>query len=286
MRHVITRSTLLVALVSTMVLTEQTIHRLDHPWTKVAYGDDRPTASPVRKPNGTSPRERRPILDGQPTRLFMTGNPHHPTFGQEQLAKLLDRYFDGKSPVTVAGLADARKDPLTQQPIPPAKTAELIRFLEPEFAARAKSPEPRERLVILNYVIINAPRQPEDSWAKTEADALQAYAQTALDRGASTVFFSEMVQPNHISGNFGNKFRRDGVRAFDELTRRNLTGIERGPALQSAMEQHRHFFRDDRHYSDTGREFIACLWLETLLKHDGRAVPDWLREQLLALRQR
>lgn len=43
------------------------------------------------------------IFDGQPTRLYFTGNPHHPTFGREKLAKLLDRHFDGKSPIVVDG---------------------------------------------------------------------------------------------------------------------------------------------------------------------------------------
>ncbi len=57
------------------------------------------------------------IFDGQPTRLYVTGNPHHPTFGRDKLVKLLDRYFDGQSPVIVDGLADARKDPITQKPI-------------------------------------------------------------------------------------------------------------------------------------------------------------------------
>ena len=129
------------------------------------------------------------IFDGQATRLFMTGNSHHPTYGLDKLARLLDRYFDGKSPIVVAGLADARKDPITQKPIPPAKLTELIRFLEPEFTARAKQPEPRERLVILNYVIVNAPRKEADgAWVKTDADALQAYAQMAIERGAQRVF--------------------------------------------------------------------------------------------------
>ena len=225
------------------------------------------------------------IFDGQPTRLFMTGNSHHPTYGLDKLARLLDRYFDGKSPIVVAGLADGRKDSITQEPIPPAKLTELIRFLEPEFTARAKQPEPRERLVILNYVIVNAPRKEADgAWVKTDADALQAYAQMAIERGAQRVFFSEMVQPNHITGgNFGNKFRREGLRVFDELVRRKLPGIERGPTLQVQMEQQRHFFRDDRHFSDAGRDFIACLWLETLLKHDGRPIPAWLKDEMQTL---
>ena len=49
------------------------------------------------------------------------------------------------------------------------------------------------------------------------------------------------------------------------------------------MEQHRHFFRDDRHYSDAGRDYIGLLWFETLLKHDGREVPQWAREEMTRL---
>ena len=239
-----------------------------------------------RVPNSSLPkRDEFQIFDGQPTRLYFTGNPHHPTFGREKLARLLDRYFDGKSPIVVDGLDDARKDPITQKPIRPAKIPDLIRFLEPVFEARAKLSEPRERLVVLNYVIVEQPRTkaPED-WVKTGADELQQYAQTALQRGAQRMFFAEMVQPNHIQGGeFGSRFRRAGLQVFDELTSRKIAGVERGPLLQAQLEQHRHFFRDDRHFSDTGRDYIACLWFETLLKHDGKPVPDWCRDEMKSL---
>lgn len=232
-----------------------------------------------------SSRDELRLFDGQPTRLYFTGNPHHPTFGREKLAKLLDRYFDGKSPIVVDGLADARKDPVTQKPIRPAKIPELIRFLEPVFEARTKLPEPRERLVVLSYVIVEAPRSKlAADWVKMAADELQQYGQDALQRGASRMFFAEMVQPNHIqAGQAGNKFRRAGLQVFDELTRRKIAGLERGPLLQTQLEQHPHFFRDDRHISDAGRDYIGCLWFETLLKHDGRAVPDWCQEELKTL---
>lgn len=263
--------------------------RADNPhddrWDKAPYFGGRPTGTQV--PNRV-PRADFKILDGQPTRLYFTGNPHHPTFGREKLQSLLDRYFDGKRSVVVDGLADSRKDPLTQTPIKPAKISELIRFLEPVFAARDQQPEPRERLVVLNYVIVEQPRKKAlDDWVKGGADALQQYAQTALQRGAQRVFFSEMVQPNHIQGGpSGNKYRRAGLQVFDELTRRKLNGIERGPLLQTRMEQHPHFFRDDRHYSDAGRDYIGLLWFESLLQHDALAVPKWCQQEIDALQSR
>lgn len=157
------------------------------------------------------PRDELRLFDGQPTRLYFTGNPHHPTFGREKLAKLLDRYFDGKSPIVVDGLADARKDPVTQKPIRPAKIPVLIRFLEPVFEAREAAArkvgwdsvptsrrnegtkavgtesqptvKPRERLVVLSYVIVEAPRsKPAADWVKTSADELQQYGQDALQQ--------------------------------------------------------------------------------------------------------
>ena len=67
------------------------------------------------------------------------------------------------------------------------------------------------------------------------------------------------------------------------MTNRKLPGIELGPALQVRMEQHRHFFRDDRHFSDAGRDFIGCVWFETLLKHGGQPVPDWLQAEIQTL---
>ena len=233
------------------------------------------------------PRDEFRIFDGQPTRLYFTGNPHHPTFGREKLVKLLDRYFSGKSPIVVDGLADARKDPITQKPIRPAKIPELIRFLEPVFETRGKQPEPRERLVILNYVIVEEPRtKTAGDWVKTGADDLEKYAQDALQRGAQRMFFSEMVQPNHIqAGQAGNKFRRSGLQVFDALMSRKTPGIHRGPPLQTMLEQHRHFFRDDRHYSEAGRDYIGLLWFETLLKHDQRPIPEWCREEIASLRE-
>lgn len=80
-----------------------------------ALAADRPKRSPDKVDN-----ELR-LFDGQPTRLYFTGNPHHPAFGREKLASLLDRYFEGQSPFVVDGLADARKDPVTQKPIRAAK---------------------------------------------------------------------------------------------------------------------------------------------------------------------
>ena len=265
----------------------------------------------TEKWEGEAPAEPRgdfKIFDGQPTRLYFTGNPHHPTFGREKLAKLLDRYFEGKSPVIVDGLADARKDPITQKPIRPARIPELIRFLEPVFAAREvgwdsvpikprKDAEkkigtesqptitPRERLVVLNYVIVEQPRvKAHGDWIKLVADELQQYAEDALRRGAQRMFFAEMVQPNHIQGGpNGNKFRRAGLQVFDELTSRKITGVERGPLLQIQTEQHQNFFRDDRHFSDAGRDYIGCLWFESLLKHDGRPVPDWCQDEMRSL---
>jgi hypothetical protein len=153
----------------------------------------------------------------------------------------------------------------------------LIRFLEPVFDARDKQPEPRERLIVLNYVIVEQPRvKVAADWIKAEADAMQKYGETALQRGAALIFFAEMVQPNHIQGGpNGNTFRRAGLQVFDELASRKLPGIERGPKLQEQMENHRHLFRDDRHFSDAGRDLIGLLWFETLLKHDGRDVPEW-----------
>lgn len=233
------------------------------------------------------PRDEFRIFSGQPTRLYFTGNPHHPTFGREKLAKLLDRYFNGKSPIVVDGLADARKDPITQKPIRPAKIPELIRFLEPVFEVRDKQPEPRERLVVLNYVIVEEPRtKTAGDWVKTDADDLEKYAQDALQRGAQRMFFAEMVQPNHIqAGRAGNKFRRSGLQVFDDLMSRKRPGIERGPSLQTLLEQHQHFFRDDRHYSEAGRDYIGLLWFETLLMHDQQPIPDWCSEEIATLRE-
>lgn len=235
-------------------------------------------------PRPTNPPAECKLFDGTPTRLYFTGNPHHPTFGREKLTALLDRYFDGKSPIVVDGLADARKDPLTQKPIKPAKIPELIRFLEPVFAGREKQPEPRERLIVLNYVIVEQPRgKTPDDWVKLSADEMQQYAQAALRRGAQRIFFAEMVQPNHIQSGQGNRFRRAGLAVFDELTTRKYPGIERGPLLQTLMEKHRHFFRDDRHFSDAGRDFIGLQWFATLLQHDGVPVPKWCQDEIESL---
>ena len=141
--------------------------------------------------------------------------------------------------------------------------------------------------MVLNYVIVESPRtKTDDDWVKTGADDLEKYAQAALQSGAQRMFFAEMVQPNHIrAGQSGNKFRRAGLQVFDALMIRKLPGVERGPQLQTLLEQHPHFFRDDRHYSDAGRDYIGLLWFETLLKHDNRPVPDWFREEIQAVQK-
>ena len=40
---------------------------------------------------------------------------------------------------------------------------------------------------------------------------------------------------------------------------------------------------DDRYFSEAGKNYIGCLWFETLLKHDGLAKPAWLQEELASL---
>lgn len=230
------------------------------------------------------PKPRAPlkILDGQPTRLFFTGNPHHPTFGQEKLTALLHRYFDGKSPIVVDGLADARKDPDSNLGIPPVKAVELGKFIKaPLEAAKTK----KERFIALTYVIVEQPRtKPSEDWVKEGADALEKYGRETLKRGAAVVFFSEMVQPNHIkAGNAGNKFRRAGLQVFEALTARKIPGLERGPHFQELMEKHEYFFRDDRHFSTAGKDYMGCLWFERLLRHDGREEPGWFTREKAAL---
>ena len=102
--------------------------------------------------------------------------------------------------------------------------------------------------------------------------------------GAQRVFLAEMVRPNHIKGGVvGNRFRLAGLQVFDALVSRKVPGIERGPHLQKKLEQHPHFFRDDRHFSETGKSYIGCLWFEAFLKHDGVPSPTWLEEEMAAL---
>lgn len=252
----------------------------DERWDKATY-----YGGPAKPQVGRVTRTPFKIFDGQPTQLYFTGNSHHPTYGQDKLASLLDRYFKGHSPIVVDGLEDARKDPITQQPIKPAKLDELMRFLEPVFTERDRSPEPRARLIVLNFVIVESPRsKPRPDWIKEDADALQRYCETALKRGASAVFLSEMVQPNFIQGGkSGNRFRRAGLQVFDEIANRKLQGVFRGPTLQVLMEDKRHLFNDDRHFGPRGRDYIAYCWLETLLQHDGLPIPDWCRDEMKAL---
>jgi hypothetical protein len=119
---------------------------------------------------------------------------------------------------------------------------------------------------------------------KDAADGLEKYAKDALARGARGMFFAEMVQPDHImAGKAGNKFRRAGLQVFDALASRKIPGVERGPLLQEKLEKHKHLFRDDRHFSDAGKSYIGCLWFETLLRHDGLQVTDWLHHEMDAL---
>jgi hypothetical protein len=83
-----------------------------------------------------------------------------------------------------------------------------------------------------------------------------------------------------MAGLAGNKFRRAGLQVFDAVERRSVPGVVRGPHLQTKMEKHRHFFRDDRHFSQAGKDYIGCLWFEALLQHDGLTPPAWLREEI------
>jgi acetyl esterase/lipase len=121
-------------------------------------------------------------------------------------------------------------------------------------------------------------RGPDDGERiKRGADALAKYVNLLRQDGADLVFVAVHIYKHEMEPEISNERY-----ALDELMRRSIPGVVRGPDLWTPTKQlyPKAFARDRRHPNRIGAELMAQKWFEALLKYDGLQVPAWSRNQL------
>ena len=108
------------------------------------------------------------------------------------------------------------------------------------------------------------------------ADALEKYVRLLKKDGADLVFVAMHIYKHPMEPQIGNERY-----ALDELMRRNIPGVKRGPDVWTPTKKlyPKAFARDLVHPNALGSELMAQKWFEALLKYDGLEIPAWSREK-------
>lgn len=111
------------------------------------------------------------------------------------------------------------------------------------------------------------------------ASALESYARQILKDGAEEVFIAMHIYKNPMEPEIGNEHL-----ALAALLKRNISHVHSGPDVWDTTKNlyPKAFARDKLHPNSIGAEVMAQLWFETLLKHEGREVPEWSRTEMQA----
>lgn len=109
------------------------------------------------------------------------------------------------------------------------------------------------------------------------ADAIEKYVRLLLADGADQVFLAAHIYKKPMEPAIGNERF-----ALSEALQRGIEDFHPGPDVWEPTSKlwPRAFARDKVHPNSIGAEVMAQLWFETLLAHDGLAVPAWSREEM------
>jgi acetyl esterase/lipase len=107
------------------------------------------------------------------------------------------------------------------------------------------------------------------------ADAMEKYVRLLQKEGADLVFLATNIFKLEMEPAIGNERY-----ALDELIKRKVPHVERGPDLWAATKQQfPDAFEPDRiQPNELGAEIIAQKWFERLLQYDGLEAPAWSKE--------
>lgn len=107
-------------------------------------------------------------------------------------------------------------------------------------------------------------------------DALEKYVRLLKKDGADLVFVAMHIYKHPMEPQIGNERY-----ALDELMRRNIPAVERGPDVWTPTKKlyPKAFARDGVHPNALGAELMAQKWFETLLKYNGLKIPAWTKEK-------
>ncbi len=197
------------------------------------------------------------------------------------LQRKLDRYFDGKRVLSVrratkGGTPIAKwLNVKTGEPLPPWLTV-----LRP--ALRHSDDKPVILLAQQSLQWVFGHREAgirdgnDHKNIRQGADALEKYVRLLKNDGADLIFVATHIYKHQMEPQIGNERY-----ALDELMRRNIPGLERGPDVWTPTKQlyPKVFAKDLKHPNAIGAKLMAQKWFETLLKYDGLEVPAWSKDQ-------
>ena len=228
----------------------------------------------------TADVQRISIFDGQPKTIIVNG---YSTSFQWPilLQRRLDRYFSGKRVLTVV--------PAIMGATPIAKwinveTGKRSQAYLDMLLPKLKRYEKETVIVLAQQSLQGVYGLPEEGIrSETDeerirqgADALEKYARLLKEDGADLVFVATHIYKHLMEPQIGNERY-----ALDELLKRKMAGVVRGPDLWTPTSKHRQqaFISDNIHPNALGAELMARGWFETLLKYDGLKSPVQTRAQ-------
>jgi len=214
------------------------------------------------------------IFDGKPKLIVVNG--YSTSFlWPDFLQRKLDRYFDGRRVLTVVkavkGGTPVAKwiDVKTGQPRRP-----WLKVLGPALKQAGDRPVIVLAQQSLQWVFggraegIAGPNDAER--IRQGADALEKYVRRLISDGADVVFVTTHIYKRPMEPQIGNERY-----ALEELLRRGIEGVCRGPDLWTATKKvyPQAFAEDGLHPNSTGAQIMAQGWFETLLRYDGLVMP-------------
>lgn len=221
------------------------------------------------------------IFDGKPKTLVVNGystSYHWP----RMLERKLDRYL-GRDRVVRVGRALRGGTPIakwidvkTGRPLPPWE--ERVR---PALARQDGRPVIVLAQQSLQWVFgerrVGIRNDQDDKHIRQGADAMQKYVELLQKDGADLVILAVHIYKHPMEPEIGNERY-----ALDELMRRKIPGVERGPDVWTPTKKlhPQAFARDGVHPNSVGAEVMAQMWFRTLLKREGLDVPAWSREEM------
>ena len=133
-----------------------------------------------------------------------------------------------------------------------------LQFLYPERRAGIRNAEDKERI-------------------QMGADAIETYANTILEDGASAVVVGMHIYKIGMEPEIGNERL-----ALDAYMKRNPKNVFAGPdTWEPTSKQHPLAFDTDKvHPNFIGAEMMAHYWFEALLQREGLKVPAWSFEEM------
>ena len=220
------------------------------------------------------------IFDGKPKVIVVNGYStsfHWPRI----LQRKLDRYFNGNHPIKVkqatkGGTPVAKwLDVKTGQPL-----RAWLTVLRPMLREAEETPVILLAQQSLQWVFDQRQEGIRNADDKERiqkgANALEKYVRLLKKDGADLVFVAMHIYKHPMEPEIGNERY-----ALDELMRRNIPGVQRGPDVWTPTKElyPKAFARDLKHPNAIGSELMAQKWFETLLKHDGLEIPAWSKKK-------